>query len=107
MGVPGAHLARVDQALAIVAVVANQQRPQADAGPLRVGEAADDKLLPSDALDLHPRRAAALDVRAVQVLADDAFTPRAASLLPQRAAFFGLIGCPAHAVRPAHDLAQQ
>src|SRR5439155_18456333 len=34
LGVPGADLAGVDQPLAVVAVVADQQRPQADARPL-------------------------------------------------------------------------
>src|SRR5262249_26876732 len=75
--VAGADLARVDQPLAVVAVVADQERAQAHPRALRVGESADDELLAADALDLHPPRPAARDVGAVQLLADDALAPRA------------------------------
>jgi hypothetical protein len=42
-GVPGADLPRVDELAALV--VADEQRPESDPGPLRVREPADDELL--------------------------------------------------------------
>ena len=68
-GVAGADLARVAEPVALV--IADEQGPEADARALRVGPAADDELLPADALDLHPGVAPARDVGAVEPLADD------------------------------------
>ena len=52
--------------------VADQQRAQADARALRIGEAADDELLRRLALHLQPVRRAAVLVRRVAPLGDDA-----------------------------------
>src|SRR5262245_5211299 len=52
-------------------VVAGEKRAEADAGTLRVGEAADDKLLPAEAFELHPRGTAAGGVGRVPVLCEN------------------------------------
>src|SRR4051812_49516024 len=63
-GVPGPDLAGVDEP--VVLVVADEQGPEADAGPLRVGEPADHALLPAQALDLHPPPGPTADAAARQ-----------------------------------------
>src|SRR5262245_23618551 len=56
-----ADLSREDQVIALV--VADEQRAEADAGALRVGEAADDELLRGFDLHLEPVPGAAMFVR--------------------------------------------
>src|SRR5207253_698874 len=84
--VAGAHLAGVAELLAVVAVIAHEQRAQAHARALRVREATDHELLPAHAFDLHPAVAASADVAALCVLADDALLPLLARLPPKRLA---------------------
>src|SRR5438270_682510 len=61
-------------------MVADEQRPEADPGALRVGEPAEDELLPAEALYLHPRRVASADVVAGEELADDALVAPATGI---------------------------
>ena len=63
--------------------VADQQRAEADASALRIGEAADDELLRRLAFHLQPVRRAAVLVRRVAPLGDDAFPALAARALPR------------------------
>src|SRR5207244_7561200 len=102
--VASADLAGVAQLVAVV--VADQQGAEADARTLRVGEAGDDELLPAEALDLHPRRAAARDVAAGGQLADDPLVAAPAGLAEPGLALPRLGLGPADAVGPADGLVQ-
>src|SRR5439155_22669085 len=64
----GTDLAGINQPLAVIAVVADEQGAEADARPLRIGEAADHELLAADAFDLQPPVTARLKVRTVPLL---------------------------------------
>ena len=77
----GADLAGEDEVVAVE--VADEQRAEADAAALRIGEAADDELLRRLALHLQPVRRAAVLVRRVAPLGDDAFPAFAARALPR------------------------
>ena len=66
--------------------VADEQRAQADARALRIGEAADDELLARLALHLQPVRRAAVLVGRVAPLGDDALPALGARALPRLAA---------------------
>ena len=63
--------------------VADEQRAEADARALRIGEAADHELLRRLALHLQPVRRAAVLVRRVAPLRDDALPALAARALPR------------------------
>src|SRR5438046_1341608 len=71
---------------------------------LRVREAADHELLLAQTLDLHPAVAAAGDVTALRVFADDALVALPTRFPPQRRAVGPLVLRPAHPVGPVHHL---
>src|ERR1041384_4951052 len=68
---PGTHLSGEDQALAVV--VADQQRADAGARPLRVREPANDELLPLHTVRLQPFTVTPGAVRPVTALGHDPF----------------------------------
>src|SRR5262249_47534051 len=105
--IAGADLAGINQAFAVVAVIADEKGPESNARPLGLGKAADHKFLAPDALDLDPPVAAPADVPALAVFADNALVALAASLLPEVLAFFGFVFRPTDPFRPAHRLPQQ
>ena len=84
-GEAGADLADVDQ-LAVGIVHAEEQRADAAAPALRVGEAADDELLLLDALGLLPAAPATGHVGRVAPLRDDALERHAARVTEERLA---------------------
>src|SRR5438105_8144036 len=77
------HLACINQPLAVVTVVADEQGAETDARPLGIGKAADHELLAADTLDLQPPSTARLKVRAVDLFGDDAFAAFPASFLKE------------------------
>ena len=77
----GADLAGEDEVVPLE--VADEQRAQADARALRIGEPADHELLRRLALHLQPVRRAAVLVRRVAPLRDDALPALAARALPR------------------------
>ena len=77
----GADLAGKDEVVAVE--VADKQRAETDAAALRIGEAADNKLLRGLALHLEPVRRPPVLVRRVAALGDDAFPALAARALPR------------------------
>src|SRR6267378_3953564 len=83
---PGAGMSRVDEALPVWIVDAEQQRAEVRARLPRLGPAADDELLLVDDLELAPvGRALAGLVLRVGVLRDEAFPPALERLLVKRA----------------------
>src|SRR4029078_1996642 len=76
----GPHLARELEA-AVAVVDSEEQRAQAHARPFGLGEAADHKFLPRQALDLEPRSRAGGLVGSVAALRNDAFVAQPAGLL--------------------------
>ena len=72
VGKAGTYFAGIQQR-AFGVVHPKQQGAQATAPPLRLGETADDKLLPLAAFELDPLAAAAAPIRRIGALADDAF----------------------------------
>src|SRR5437588_1778244 len=103
----GSYFPGIDQALARIVIIADQQGPQSDARALRICEAADDELLPAKAFDLHPVRASRRDIKTLQMLGDDSLLTRLTRLLPEADSFLRLKLGPANAVRPPHRFAQQ
>src|SRR5262249_3260901 len=104
-GVPGPDLAGVHEAAALGG--ADEQGPEADPGALRLGEAAEDELLPAQAHDLHPGRVAAADGPAAEPLAEDPLLPPA-TCLPEQGLTLALAElAPADPVRPHDGLAEE
>ena len=87
-----ADLAGEDEVVAIE--IADEQRAQADAAALRIGESADDEFLRRLALHLQPVRRAAVLVGRVAAFRDHAFPSFAAGALPRL-----VVGRPAERVR--------
>src|SRR5688572_28732442 len=81
----GADLTGEDEVVTLV--VADEQRAEADAGPLRVGEPAHHELLRGLAFHLQPLLRAAVLVDRVAPLRDDSFPPLRARLLPRARAY--------------------
>src|SRR5215510_9493285 len=94
----------IDETLPVIAVVADQQCPKAHARPLWIGEPPDDEFLPPNTLDLYPPGAPLPDVRTVEMLADDPFTPLTACLPPEGFASFRPVRSPAYMMRPVNGL---
>src|SRR5205823_4671737 len=96
-GVSGADLPGEDQIASPVAVT-HEQRADAVLAALGIGEAADDELLPLDALRLHPVGVSSRPVARVAPLGNESFEPQPAGLaedLP--ASTVPMLGVPQHA----------
>src|SRR5580704_5386214 len=102
---PGPDLARVLELF--VPVVAEQERAELDARAPRLGEAADDELLPVLALELQPVARASRDVRAVRALGDEALPAFAARLLEVLRPVAVPVGGPADVPVEAEGLLEQ